>query len=58
MIKWTHLLAGFTTLRTEPFNLFQPAYNSVLQQGASNFGIVSSQLNNPWLQQFSLRLNY
>jgi hypothetical protein len=29
-----------------------------LQQGASNFWIVSSQLNNPQLLQFSLRVNY
>ncbi|MGA7524192.1 MAG: hypothetical protein WBW84_17195 [Acidobacteriaceae bacterium] len=46
--------------RAEAFNLFnrvQFGYPG-LQQGASNFGIVSSQLNNPRLLQFSLRLNY
>lgn len=46
--------------RAEAFNLFnrvQFGYPG-LQQGSSNFGIVSSQLNNPRLLQFSLRLNY
>jgi len=46
--------------RAEAFNLFnrvQFGYPG-LTQGASNFGIVSSQLNNPRLLQFSLRLNY
>lgn len=46
--------------RAEAFNLFnrvQFGYPG-LQQGASNFGIVSSQLNTPRLLQFSLRLNY
>jgi hypothetical protein len=46
--------------RAEAFNLFnrvQFGYPG-LQQGASNFGIVSSQLNNPRLLQFSLRMNY
>jgi Carboxypeptidase regulatory-like domain/TonB dependent receptor len=46
--------------RVEAFNLFnrvQFGYPG-LQQGASNFGIVSSQLNNPRLLQFSLRVNY
>jgi hypothetical protein len=46
--------------RAEAFNLFnrvQFGYPG-LQQGASNFGIVSSQVNNPRLLQFSLRLNY
>jgi len=46
--------------RAEAFNLFnrvQFGYPG-LQQGASNFGIVSSQLNNPRLLQFSLRVNY
>jgi hypothetical protein len=46
--------------RAEAFNLFnrvQFGYPG-LQQGASNFGIVSSQLNNPRLLQFSLRLNF
>ncbi len=46
--------------RAEAFNLFnrvQFGYPG-LTQGASNFGIVSSQLNNPRLLQFSLRVNY
>lgn len=46
--------------RAEAFNLFnrvQFGYPG-LQQGSSNFGIVSSQLNNPRLLQFSLRINY
>lgn len=46
--------------RAQAFNLFnrvQFGYPG-LQQGASNFGIVSSQLNNPRFLQFSLRLNY
>ena len=46
--------------RAEAFNLFnrvQFGYPG-LTQGGSNFGIVSSQLNNPRLLQFSLRLNY
>jgi hypothetical protein len=29
-----------------------------LQQEASDFGVVSSQLNNPGLLQFSLGVNY
>ncbi|HEY6489853.1 MAG: carboxypeptidase regulatory-like domain-containing protein [Terracidiphilus sp.] len=46
--------------RVEAFNLFNRVQfgDPGLQQGASNFGIVSSQLNNPRLLQFSLRLNY
>jgi hypothetical protein len=46
--------------RAEAFNLFnrvQFGYPG-LTQGTSNFGIVSSQLNNPRLLQFSLRVNY
>ncbi|MFC5861457.1 hypothetical protein ACFPT7_04070 [Acidicapsa dinghuensis] len=46
--------------RAESLNLFnrvQFGYPG-LQQGSSNFGIVSSQLNNPRQLQFSLRLNY
>jgi hypothetical protein len=46
--------------RTEAFNLFnrvQFGYPG-LTYGASNFGIVNTQLNNPRLLQFSMRLNY
>ncbi|RRA48474.1 carboxypeptidase-like regulatory domain-containing protein [Acidipila sp. EB88] len=46
--------------RAEAFNLFnrvQFGYPG-LTQGTSNFGVISSQLNNPRLFQFSLRVNY
>ncbi|WP_446742449.1 carboxypeptidase regulatory-like domain-containing protein [Silvibacterium acidisoli] len=46
--------------RAEAFNLFnrvQFGYPG-LTQGASNFGIVNTQLNNPRLLQFSMRFNY
>jgi hypothetical protein len=57
---FTHNEATNLQFRAEAFNLFnrvQFGYPGT-QQGASNFGIVSSQLNNPRLLQFSLRLNY
>jgi hypothetical protein len=46
--------------RAEAFNLFnrvQFGYPG-LTYGASNFGIVNTQLNNPRLLQFSMRFNY
>lgn len=46
--------------RAEAFNLFnrvQFGYPG-LTYGASNFGIVNMQLNNPRLLQFSMRFNY
>ncbi len=46
--------------RAEAFNLFnrvQFGYPG-LTQGTSNFGVITSQLNNPRLLQFSLRVNY
>lgn len=57
---FTHNEATNLQFRVEAFNLFnrvQFGYPGT-QQGASNFGIVSSQLNDPRLLQFSLRLNY
>ena len=46
--------------RVEALNLFNRAQFGYpgLQQGASNFGIVSSQLNKTRLLQFSRRMNY
>jgi hypothetical protein len=57
---FTHSEKVNMQFRAEAFNLFnrvQFGYPG-LQQAASNFGIVSSQLNNPRLLQFSLRVNY
>jgi hypothetical protein len=57
---FTHSEKVNMQFRAEAFNLFnrvQFGYPGE-QQGSSNFGIVSSQLNNPRLLQFSLRMNY
>lgn len=50
----------YIEFRAEVFNLFnrvQFGYPGETQ-GSGNFGVVSSQLNNPRLLQFSLRLGY
>jgi hypothetical protein len=46
--------------RAEVFNLFNRVQFGVpgTTQGTSNFGVVNSQLNNPRLLQFALRINY
>lgn len=51
---------SYVQFRAEVFNLFnrvQFGYPG-LTQGASNFGVINSQLNLPRILQFALRINY